>query len=150
MGMGSTVKVLTDELQDELGDGFTRFNRACVAVAFITGGGLLHGNFDHAIIRFLKARGQLRILTDVTQGLTDPGALELILRWRNRFGELVQCRLYPPDKGNLFHPKLYVFSRDNCFRIIVGSPNWTREAMASNIEAALAIEAPARRRKSPR
>ncbi len=63
---------------------------------------------------------------------TDPKLLERLIG-------VQQARCMPPT-GDLFHPKVYLFTLPKGRAVVVGSHNLTRHAFTSNTEASLLIE----------
>ncbi len=92
------------------------------------------GNKDNEVVEALwKHTEKLRhvvIGTHLYQ--TDPKVLR-------RFMKFKQVRYMSP-KGNLFHPKVYIFESKNGLAAVVGSHNLTKGAFNVNVEASVMIQ----------
>lgn len=72
----------------------------------------------------------IRILTGNYLGITQPSALYLI---KNELGNKVQLRFFD-EKKRSFHPKAYIFHREDMGEIYIGSSNISKSALTSGIE----------------
>ena len=73
---------------------------------------------------------QIRLLTGNYLGITQPSALYLL---KNELGDRIDLRFYN-QKNRSFHPKAYMFHRENESEIYIGSSNISRSALTSGIE----------------
>ena len=115
-----------------------RCRRADLAVAFIREGAA--ASLLPALREALSRGARIRILTTDYLGVTDPEALDLLLSMREKehVGEIeIRCFLSSPA-GEIFrgyHPKAYIFERENGRRIaFVGSSNLSNAALSGNVE----------------
>lgn len=119
-----------------------RCRRADLAVAFLKERGV--GTILPALREALSRGSRIRLLTTDYLGATDPHALSRLLALSEEFsrngqkGSLeVRCFLEAPP-GEIFrgfHPKAYLFERENGRRIaFVGSSNLSSQALEGNVE----------------
>lgn len=108
---------------------------ALLAVAFIDTKGV------HLIEKELKTVGLVRVLAtsqfDKLQHKTD-------IAFERMTGFGAEARLFNPNGGTTFHPKMYLARRDNTFRGVVGSANLTF-GLAGNYETCVVLEGKAAR-----
>lgn len=103
-------------------------NRVDIAVAFISSSGL------HQLLPSLQqvaAHGEVRILTGLYQGITDPRALRTLLRVQEQTRERLSVRISRESK---FHRKLYMVRAGSRVRAVVGSSNLTNDGLSSGGE----------------
>lgn len=114
---------LYEELMDSLNncEGFI-FN-----VAFITFSGIQ--TFINTFTNLKKKGVKGKILTSTYLDFTDPKSLHKILEFDN-----IELRLYDNNKERGFHNKGYIFDMRDHYKIIIGSSNFTANALKSNIE----------------
>ena len=113
-----------------------------IAVAFATMSGATHQNQLALLESILDAGGAVRIIVELSQGLTDPKLLQHVLNWKNS-GKPVEIRQLKIS-GGIFHAKVFLFQLSdapNVTRAIVGSGNWTGPAQSKNVEYGLVLEA---------
>jgi HKD family nuclease len=82
-------------------------------------------------LRRAASRTQVRIVTGLYQGVTEPSALRLLFKVAQQTKGRLQTRL---AKDVYFHRKLYVIGTPRVRYIISGSSNLTREGLASRGE----------------
>ena len=99
-----------------------------ISVAFITLGGITP---LLQTLKELEERGiPGQILTTNYLNFSEPAALEKIASLSN-----IKLKIYDADgSGNGFHTKGYIFRKEEIYRIIIGSSNMTRDALAHNYE----------------
>ena len=99
-----------------------------ISVAFITLGGITP---LLQTLRELEERGiPGQILTTNYLTFSEPRALEKIASLSN-----IKLKIYDTNSsGNGFHTKGYIFRKEEVYRIIIGSSNMTRDALAHNYE----------------
>jgi HKD family nuclease len=76
---------------------------------------------------------KIRILTGVGGYMTDPDVLKLI-------DQHASLRIYGHATGQLYHPKLYLFSSSEARICLVGSANFTRRGFQENVELVLEVQ----------
>ncbi len=115
-----------------------RCRRADLAVAFIKEGAA--ASLLPALREALSRGAHIRILTTDYLGVTDPEALDLLSSLgekREGKGIEIRCFLSAPS-GEVFrgyHPKAYLFERENGRRIaFVGSSNLSNAALSESVE----------------
>ncbi|WP_407381049.1 DEAD/DEAH box helicase family protein [Methanobrevibacter sp.] len=78
----------------------------------------------------VKRNSKIRILTGSYLNITQPEALFML---KNELKDDADLRFYShPDRS--FHPKAYIFHRNDCDEIYVGSSNISRGALTDSIE----------------
>ena len=80
--------------------------------------------------RALERGAKVRILTGNYLGITQPSALYLL---KKGLEDRVDIRFYH-NKNKSFHPKSYIFHKQNSTEIYLGSSNISRSALTSGIE----------------
>lgn len=78
----------------------------------------------------LKRGVKIRLLTGNYLGITQPSALYLL---KKELHNHIDLRFYN-EKNRSFHPKAYIFHRDEGSEIYIGSSNLSRSALTSGIE----------------
>ena len=74
--------------------------------------------------------GEGKILTSNYLNFSEPKALEKLNELTN-----IELKMYDSEAaGTGFHTKVYIFKKDETYRIITGSSNITKTALTSNIE----------------
>jgi HKD family nuclease len=99
-----------------------------IAVAFITATGLesiLH------VLQKVARRGQVRVLTGLYQGFTDPKALAALLREQTATRGRLTVRLSDDPR---FHWKAYLLTGGRTATAIIGSSNLTTEGLTQSGE----------------
>jgi len=94
-----------NNLRDYLNGVLCRADRIDIAVAFITQAGLTE---ILQALRQVAGRGQVRILTGLYQGFTEPEALRMLLRVQDQTEGRLSVRLSTEPN---FHRKLYLVKR---------------------------------------
>lgn len=99
-----------------------------IIVSFLMESGvkMLLKDLEMALDRGVK----IRILTGNYLGITQPSALYLL---KNKLGDRIDLRFYNQSNRS-FHPKAYIFHRENESEIYIGSSNISRSALTSGIE----------------
>jgi superfamily II DNA or RNA helicase/HKD family nuclease/diadenosine tetraphosphate (Ap4A) HIT family hydrolase len=102
-----------------------------ILAAFVQHSGitLLAGDLIDALERGAKAR----ILTGDYLGITHPHALARLFTWTTRF-ENLQVKLFRTADAGSFHPKAYIFVRDEHGTAFVGSSNLSASALTTGVE----------------
>jgi HKD family nuclease len=126
--------VRTASFLDDLRRCFLTALEADVAVAFLTTSGLVATRLKTDIEQALKRGLRLRILVDLSAGVTDPKALRALLQLQERGGSDIRLRAYLPDQGAILHTKLYIFKNPDGSCILTGSANWTEAALSQVAE----------------
>jgi HKD family nuclease len=99
-----------------------------IAVAFITRTGLRE---ILQLLRQVARKGEVRIITGLYQGFTEPGALRALLRAQDQTKGRLSVRL-STEPG--FHRKLYLARNKSKTIAVVGSSNLTKEGLRSSGE----------------
>lgn len=99
-----------------------------IVVSFLMESGvkMLIKDLQKALARGVK----IRILTGNYLGITQPSALCML---KSELGEKIELRFYK-EKGRSFHPKAYIFRKQNVSEMFIGSSNMSRSALTSGIE----------------
>ena len=119
-------------VEHALVDAIKRSERFAFSVAFVTSSGL--AQLKQHLLDF---RGAGQIITSDFLGFNRPEVFEELLKLRELRGiEVFRHR------SRAFHPKGYVFWRDQSLTAIVGSSNLTSQAMSKNYEWNLKVVAP--------
>lgn len=90
---------------------------------------LLEGDLLDALDRGATAR----ILTGDYLGITHPHALARLFTWTTRF-EGLRVKLFRTAHDGSFHPKAYIFVRDDHGAAFVGSSNLSASALTAGVE----------------
>lgn len=117
-------KKVLSSIEDELlaCDGFQ------ISVAFITMGGITPLLLTLKALEKKGVKGE--ILTTNYLNFSEPRALEKLNKLSN-----ITLKMYNVEaSGDGFHTKGYIFRKDEIYRIIIGSSNMTKTALASNRE----------------
>lgn len=118
--------------------------RLRIAVAYATYGGCstlvpeLGGRLGDAKWRALPKQ----LIVSFDFGVTEPQALQYMQAVPSmdiRIANLQGADLPTPNGATSFHPKLYVFDKDDRRDYLCGSPNLTGRALTVNTEAALVV-----------
>ncbi len=122
-----SVLNLPDETRmlDVVREGIARADEACFAISFTRFSGLQL--LLDPIQELLERGGKVKLLTSTYQGITQPEALEALLRIPG-----VECRV---QHGNhAFHSKFWWFSGGFGAEVWVGSSNLTKGGLSTNLE----------------
>lgn len=103
-------------------------SRVDIAVAFISASGL--NQLLPSLLR-VASRGEVRILTGLYQGITDPRALRTLLRIQRQTRGCLSVRVSRESK---FHRKLYIVRAGGRVKAVVGSSNLTSDGLSSGGE----------------
>lgn len=116
------------KLFERLKDSMAKARQIDIIVSFLMESGVKH------LIKDLKQavdRGvNIRILTGIYLGITQPSALSLLLY---ELGNRIDLRIYD-DPKKCFHPKAYIFHYQIDGEIYVGSSNLSWGALTKSIE----------------
>jgi superfamily II DNA or RNA helicase/HKD family nuclease/SOS-response transcriptional repressor LexA len=124
-----------DHFLPHLSQAFSKATEADLAVAFVTQSGLRLLLPD---LESMVAAGppfRVRVLTSDYLGVTDPGALRLLLLQQQLGAEV---RVYT-TQGDSFHLKAYIFARHGAGALVageafIGSSNISRQALLGGLE----------------
>jgi len=114
-----------------------RATRVDIAVAFISAAGL---NRLLPALQQVAARGAVRVLTGLYQGITDPQALRTLLRVQAQTRGRLSVRVSRESK---FHRKVYLVKGGNTVKAVIGSSNLTGDGLTSGGELNVYLSAPA-------
>jgi len=114
-----------------------RASRVDIAVAFISATGL---NQLLPSLQQVASRGEVRILTGLYQGITDPQALRTLLRVQTQTHGQLSVRVSREPK---FHRKVYLVKGGNTVKAIIGSSNLTSDGLHSGGELNVFLSCPA-------
>ena len=103
-------------------------DRIDIIVSFLMESGvkLIIGDLKRALERGAK----VRILTGNYLGITQPSALYLL---KKGLDDKADIRFYQ-NKNKSFHPKSYIFHRNEYTELFIGSSNISRSALTSGVE----------------
>jgi HKD family nuclease len=122
---------LGDYLLDHFGqEGWTSFR---AAVAFVKRSGVRH--IANALKEFC-ARARVQISVGIDLGGTSAEGLKALLDSLQGTGNIW---VFHNDNNSTFHPKVYLFKKDNQADILVGSGNLTEGGLYTNYEASLSM-----------
>lgn len=96
-----------------------------ISVAFINKSGLAVLKQTLIELKRLNKRG--RIITSTYLGFNDPDTFDELLKFPN-----LEVRIFENDEG--FHPKGYIFKKEELYKVIIGSSNLTQSALSKNQE----------------
>lgn len=95
------------------------------SIAFINQSGLAVLKQTLIELRNINKKG--KIITSTYLGFNAPETFEELLKYPN-----IEVRIFESDKG--FHPKGYIFKKDDLYKAIIGSSNITQSALSENQE----------------
>lgn len=110
----------------------------CIAVAFLKASGLK--TLLPALKLSLKNGAVIKVVAGKNFGLTEPKA---VYELRNLFKGYPHSQVYlaKADKAtSIFHPKFYLFRKEDEVSIITGSANMTTGGLTSNTELSLQVD----------
>ena len=96
-----------------------------ISVAFISQSGL--ATLKQTLLELKKKNIKGRIVTSTYLGFNQPKVFEELLKYSN-----IEVRIYTGEKG--FHPKGYIFKKQEYIQTIIGSSNLTQTALSENQE----------------
>ncbi len=115
-------------LLDALKREFEACRRARIAVAFVMDSGL--DLLEGAALAALLRGAEIQFLTTDYLGVTEPTALQRLLKWHGH----LQARVFSHPRRS-FHPKAYLFERtDGSGRAFIGSANLSRMGLTEGVE----------------
>lgn len=112
---------------------FKEADEVMIMVAFLKFSGLK--KLEH----LLKSSKRCQIIVGANFGLTEPKALNLVLKWGKETGKITGF-INRLDSKEVFHPKMYLFRKGTEAHIIVGSANLTGGGLVDNNECSLYTE----------
>ena len=127
-----------DKHYDYLNELIKDSDEVWMAVAFLKKSGLKF--LWEAIVEHLNKGNTINIIVGLNFGITNPEALETLL---DLFEGNNKANLYLAKAEKMyhtFHPKLYVFGKDDDFTIISGSANLTEGGISTNIECSMQVK----------
>lgn len=124
------------QVPKQLRDSMDFANKIRIAVAFLKEGGYVE--IESSLVKALKNNKNVEFIVGACPNyrITDPSVLEKLQALENIHQNLT-LRFFGE---NHFHPKLFIFERDDEIRVILGSSNLTAGGISSNIEANIIIE----------
>jgi HKD family nuclease len=109
---------------------FKEADEVMIMVAFLKFSGL------KKLEQLLKLPKRCEIIVGANFGLTEPKALNMILKWGKETGKITGF-INRLDSKEVFHPKMYLFRKGKEAHIIVGSANLTGGGLVDNNECSL-------------
>mgnify|MGYP000403041401 FL=1 len=97
-----------------------------LSIAFISMSGL--ATIKQTLLDLEEKNIPGKIITSTYLGFNEPRTFQELLKFKN-----LDVRIYDDEKAG-FHPKGYIFKKENTFNIIVGSSNLTQSALSINQE----------------
>ena len=113
------------KFSNELEDLLKECDTFDLSVAFIAKSGLAALRQTLHELRDKNKKG--RIITSTYLGFNAPKMFEDLLKYPN-----LEIRIFDSEKG--FHPKGYIFKKDDYYKVIIGSSNLTQSALSENQE----------------
>lgn len=74
-----------------------------------------------------------KLLCSFDMGITQLSGIKKLLEHN------VEVKVYRSNEGT-FHPKIWLFGKDNQWKMLIGSANLTRSALIDNVEASVLVE----------
>ncbi|MDF2945354.1 MAG: type restriction protein res subunit [Bacillales bacterium] len=132
----SNVKLITNNLLDELKDKFATADEIYILVSFLMKSGIesIKDSLEDALLN----GAEVFICCGDYLHVTQPEALETLLGLKAKYHDL-NIRLVNSN-GKSFHPKAYIINSKDEGRMIVGSSNLSRSALTSGVEWNLSID----------
>ncbi|MFN8458460.1 MAG: phospholipase D-like domain-containing protein [Anaerolineae bacterium] len=115
-----------------------QFKEVRIAVAFMSQGGL--DIIKPSLEANLQAEGYVEFLVGLDMTVTEPKALQFVYELSKTANIAIFC-LTPFTPGTIYHPKLYLFRKDDRVMSIIGSSNLTTSGLKTNLEINVAIQA---------
>lgn len=126
-------------LADAIYAGLLNSARARIAVAFVKYTGI--SIIENALQQALSNRAQIDFVVGLDFHTTDALSLEWMYKKSCADKNFSFCCYSDPsDQAKTFHPKMYLFEKDNQLTAIIGSSNLTQGGLRSNIEMNLSID----------
>jgi len=96
--------------------------------------------FEGTLERMLRAGGEVRLVLGANQGALRAEAVERVLRVLSPFAGRASLTLVGMSDA-VFHPKTFFLEKADGEEVaLVGSANWTRGGLATNVEGAIALD----------
>jgi len=100
---------------------------------------------ESSLTDFLNRGGKLRTLIDIEIGISDA---DCILQFATIPGDS-ECKIFYRDTSSKkvfsythFHPKIYIFVKGSQHKVMIGSSNFSKGGLQTNIEANILLEGP--------
>lgn len=120
-----------NKLNERLQELIAESNSIDLAVAWATSWNGLDQLLD--LSKRHNNKGRIRIIVGVSGFITTPAALR-------KMSKYATLRIYGTPTGQLFHPKMYIFTTSTVRRCWIGSGNMTNRAFTCNVEMVLETE----------
>lgn len=120
------IKPILENRLSEIESLLADVDEVCLAIAYVRNSGV-------RMLRptYLQSKAKFRIIVDTNQRLTDKRGLEQLLNDRFSLKKFT---------GNvIYHPKVWLFRKDNEWKVVVGSMNMSSPALNSSVEACVLI-----------
>lgn len=111
----------------------SRCSEADIAVAFVTVAGV---DALRYVLHRIARRGNVRLLTGVYQGFTEPAALQSLLRLQHETKGRFKVRI---SANGRFHWKAYLMKRRRTTTVLIGSSNLTEDGLRQPGELNVAL-----------
>jgi len=138
--MESKIQLISNQGKEHykyLSDFIKTADKIDICVAFLKESGI--GMIINELEKAVKAGTKVNVFCGIDFYSTEPAALKTLLSLfkPNKNSKLY---VYNSRSGEVFHPKIYVFSRREKANVIVGSANMTLGGMKNNVEVSLLYE----------
>jgi HKD family nuclease len=121
---------------NELRKRISTFEKVKIAIAFLSKKGL--DTIEPVLIKSLKNGKKIKFIVGISDsGITDPEALKHLYKLAEDFKGTFSVGYYNTER---FHPKMFLFEKENECAAIVGSSNLTGTGFGENIEANVLVE----------
>ncbi len=107
--------------------------------AFVSGKGIRA--ITPLIDNFLADGNNIEIIFGIDRGGTDRDAIRHLYFLQNAHGDQLTVNYFQARaSGSIFHPKLYIYERNNRVNFVLGSANLTAGGLGSNLESLILFE----------
>lgn len=123
----SKIKLITNDLGTHLLEHIEKASTICIITSFVMKSGVSF--LKGALKKAANAGADIKICTGDYLYITQPEGLSELLS----IDERIEVRLWKSN-GVSFHPKAYLFKKDNDDIIFIGSSNLSKSALVSGVE----------------
>ncbi|MFJ7753721.1 DEAD/DEAH box helicase family protein [Peribacillus muralis] len=128
----SKVQLITNQLGSHLLKQIDSASSICILTSFVMKSGVQY--LKEALKAAAEREAEIKVCTGDYLFVTQPDALRLLLEIDAR----VEVRLWKSN-GVSFHPKAYLFQKENQDCLFVGSSNLSRSALSNGVEWSLSV-----------
>ncbi|PJN91973.1 phospholipase D-like domain-containing protein, partial [Bacillus sp. mrc49] len=128
----SKVQLITNQLGTHLLKQIDSASSICILTSFVMKSGVQY--LKEALKAAAERGAEIKVCTGDYLFVTQPEALRMLLEVDAR----IEVRLWKSN-GVSFHPKAYLFQKENQDSLFVGSSNLSRSALSNGVEWSLSV-----------